>query len=99
MMSSRRPRARPSPGVIGEHLFGPGAGDDLVGFLEAGARFRQGHVVHLVFARDAACEAGDEPPFRQAVEHCQFFGETQRLMHRQQIAVDQELQVLGALRR
>jgi hypothetical protein len=38
-------------------------------------------------------------PVRQAVDHRQFLGETQRLMQRQQIAVDQELQVLGALRR
>ena len=143
-MSSRRPRARPSPGVIGrlclrgeldrllaaddrhpdrrvrllhrprphrhvlvrpelalvgEHLFGPGAGDDVVGFLEPGAQFGERHVVHLVFARDAAGKAGDQPALRQAVDHRQLFGEAQRLVQRQQIAVDQQLQILGALRR
>ena len=90
---------RPELAFVREHLFGPGAGDDVVGFLEAGARLRQRHVVHLVFARDAAGETGDQPAFRQAVEHRQFLGEAQRLMHRQQVAVDQQLQALGALRR
>src|SRR5437879_831167 len=28
---------RPEAALIGEHLLGPGAGDDVVGFLEAGA--------------------------------------------------------------
>jgi hypothetical protein len=55
--------------------------------------------VHLVLARDAAREAGNQPPFRQAVDHRQLLGEAQRLVYRQQIAVDQQLQVLGALRR
>ena len=89
---------RPELAFVGEHVLGPGAGDDLEGFLEAGARFGQRHVVHLVFARDAAREAGDQPAVRQAVEHRQLFGQPQRFVQRQQIPVDQEFQPLGALR-
>ena len=89
---------RPELALVGEHVLGPGAGDDLVGFLEARARIRQRHVVDLVLARDAAREARDQPAVRQAVEHRQLFGQPQRLMQRQQVAVDQELQLLGALR-
>ena len=89
---------RPELALVGEHVLGPGAGDDLEGFLEAGARFGQRHVVHLVFARNAAREAGDQPAVRQAIEHRQLFGQPQRLVQRQQIAVDQEFQPLGALR-
>ena len=53
----------------------------------------------LVFARNAAGKARDQPAVRHAVEHRQLFGEAQRLVQRQQIAVNQQLQVLGALRR
>ncbi len=89
---------RPELALVGEHVLGPGAGDDFVGFLEAGARFRQGDVVHLVFARNAAGEAGDQPAVRQAVEHRQLFRQAQRLVQRQQVAVDQQFHPLGALR-
>ena len=88
----------PELALVGEDVLGPGAGDDLEGLLETGAQFGQRHVVHLVFARDAAREAGDQPAVRQAVEHRQLLGQPQRLVQRQQIAVDQELQLLGALR-
>ena len=53
----------------------------------------------LVFARNAACDAGDQAAVRQAIQHCEFFGETQRVMQRNEIAVDQELELLRALRR
>ena len=89
---------RPEFALVGEDVLGPGAGDDLVGFLEAGARLRQCDVVHLVFARNAAGKAGDQPPVGQAVEHREFFGQAQRFVQRQQVAVDQQLEPLGALR-
>ena len=89
----------PELALVGEHLLGPGAGDDVVGFLEPRPRLGERHVVHLVFARDAAGKAGDQPAFRQAVDHRQLLGEAQRLVQRQEIAVDQQLQILGALRR
>ena len=87
----------PELAAVGKHLLGPRPGDDLERLVEAGARLRQRHVVDLVFARDAAGKAGDQPPVRHAIEHRQLFGQPQRLVQRQQIAVDQELQVLGAL--
>ncbi len=89
---------RPELALIGEHLLGPGARDDVVGLLEARARLGQRHIVNLVLARDAAREARDQPAVRQAVEHRQLLGKPQRLVQRQQIAVDQQFQLLGALR-
>jgi len=53
--------------------------------------------VHLVLARDAAGKARDQPPIRHAVEHRQLFGQSERLVQWQEIAVDQQLEVLGAL--
>jgi hypothetical protein len=53
--------------------------------------------VHLVFARDAAGKARDDAAARQAIEHRQLLGQTQRLVQRQQVAIDQKLQPLGAL--
>src|SRR3984957_21224460 len=50
---------RPELPFVGKPLLAPGAGDDVVGFLEAGTRLGERHVGHLVFARDAAREAGD----------------------------------------
>ena len=90
---------RPELPRVGEHVLGPGAGDDVVGLLEAGARFVERHVVHLVLARDAARKARDDAAVGQAIEHRQLLGQPQRLVQRQQVAVDQELQPLGALRR
>ena len=58
----------------------------------------QRHAVDVVLARDAAGEAGDHAPVRQAVEHRQLFGQPQRVVDRQQVAVDQQLEALGALR-
>ena len=88
---------RPVFALVGEDVLGPGAGDDLVGFLEARARFRECDIVHLVFARNAAGKPGDQPPVGQAVEHRQFFRQAQRLVQRQQVAVDQQSYPLGAL--
>ena len=48
----------------------------------------------LVFAWDATRKAGDQPAVRQAIQHRQFFGEPQRFVQRQQVAVDQELEIL-----
>ena len=55
--------------------------------------------MHLVFARNAARDAGDQAAVRQAIDHGEFFRQPQRVMQRDKIAVDQELQFLGALRR
>src|SRR5258708_4554843 len=82
--------------LVGEHLLGPGAGDDVVGLFEALARLGERHVVHLVFAQDAAGEAGNEAPVRQAIDHRQFLGEAQRLVQRHQIAGDTQLGPLWA---
>ena len=41
----------------------------------------------------------NQPPVRHAVEHRQLFGQSQRLVQWQQIAVDQQFEVFGALRR
>ena len=60
--------------------------------------FGQRDVVHLIFARDAAGEAGDQAAVRQAVEHRQFFGQAQRFVQRQQVAVDQQFDPFRALR-
>jgi hypothetical protein len=54
--------------------------------------FRQRHVVDLVLARNAARESKDGPPARQIVEHGKFLGKPQRLVQRQQVAVDQQSQ-------
>src|SRR5262249_13692373 len=48
----------PELAVIGEDVLAPGASDDVVGFLEARAGLRERDVVYLVFARDAAGDAG-----------------------------------------
>jgi hypothetical protein len=48
---------------------------------------------------NAAGEARDDAPVAQAIEHGDLLGEPQRLVQRQQVAVDQQLQPLGALRR
>src|SRR5262249_28403475 len=41
---------RPEDAVIGKDLLAPRPRDDVERFLEAGARLRQGHIVHLVLA-------------------------------------------------
>src|SRR5262245_12873242 len=47
---------------VGEDLLTPSAHHDFEGLLEACARLGQRHMVHLVFARNAARKARDEPP-------------------------------------
>ena len=91
--------ARPEAPLEGEALLSPGARDHVVGFLKPRAGFRQGNVVHRIFAGNARREAGDDAPVRHAVEHGELFGEPQRLMQRQEVRVDEELASLGALRR
>ena len=83
----------------GKHVVGPGTEDDVVGFLEPLPRLGQRYVVDLVFARDAAGETRDQPPVGEAVEHRQFLGEAQRFVQGQEVAVDQQFQAFGALRR
>jgi hypothetical protein len=90
---------RPEFAVMRENLLGPRLADNLECFLEAGARLGQRHIVHLVFARNAASKAGNQPAIGNAVQHRQLFGQSQRLVQWQQVAVDQQLQPLGALRR
>ena len=53
----------------------------------------------LVLARNTAGKSGNQPPVRHAIEHRQLFGQPQRLVQRQEIAVNQQLEVLGPLRR
>ncbi len=89
----------PEAAAIRKDVLAPGAGDDVERLFEAGARVGERHVVDLVFARNAAGKARDQPAVRHAVEHRQLFGEAQRLVQRQQVAVDQQFQVFGALRR
>jgi hypothetical protein len=55
--------------------------------------------VDLVFTRYPAGKAGNQPSIRHAVEHRQLFGQPQRLVQWQQIAVDQQFEPFGALRR
>ncbi len=81
-----------------EDLLGPRPRNDLEGLLEARARLRHRYVMHRVFARDAAGDAGDETAIRQAVDHGQLLGQPQRLVQRKQVAVDQELEPRGPLR-
>src|SRR5277367_2898663 len=52
----------PELALVGKHLLAPGAGDDVKSFLKASPRLGERHVVHLVFARNAAGKAGDQPP-------------------------------------
>jgi hypothetical protein len=52
----------------------------------------------MVFRADAAYEAGDDPAFRQVVEHRKFFGDIDRVVHqRQGAAEDRDLHSFGAL--
>ena len=89
----------PEFALIREYFLGPRPGDDVEGLFETGARLRQWHIVDLVLARNAAGKAGNQPPIGHAVEHRQLLGKPQRLVQRQEIAVDQQFEPLGALRR
>ncbi len=51
-----------------------------------------------MLARDAACETGDQPAVGEAVDHRQLLGQPQRVVQGQQVAVDQQLEPLRALR-
>jgi len=54
--------------LVGKHLLGPRPGDDVVGFFEPPSRFGERHVVHLVFAQDAAAKPEMRRPFdRQSI--------------------------------
>ena len=90
---------RPVLAVVRELRLGPRLHDDVDRFLEARARFRHRHVVDVVFARHAAGEARQDAAARHAVGHRQLLGDAQRIVDRQQVAEDQELQLLGPLRR
>ncbi len=81
----------------GEDLLGPGPAHDLEAFVEPGAGLGHGHAVGAVLALGAAGDAGDQPPIRQAVQHGQLFGQPQRVVQREQVAVDQDLHAPGAL--
>ena len=89
----------PELAVVRELRLLPRLHDDLDRLLEARARFRHRHVVDVVFARHAAGEAGQDAAARDAVRHRQLLGDAQRIVDRQQVAEDQELELLGALRR
>src|SRR5438445_6096564 len=89
---------RPEPALVGEDLFGPRPANDLPGLLEACARVGQRDLVDVVLARNAAGESGNDAPAGHAVEHRQLLGEAQRVVEREQVAVDQELESLGSLR-
>ena len=77
----------PKLALVGEYILGPCPRHDLVRLLETGATFGQRHVVHLVFARDAARETRDQPAVRQAVEHRKLLGKPQRTALRSSGAV------------
>jgi hypothetical protein len=55
--------------------------------------------VDLIFARNAASKSGNQPAIGHAVEHCELFGKPQRLVQRQEVAVNQQFKPFGALRR
>src|SRR5438309_10567994 len=88
---------RPEPALVGEDLFSPRPANDLPGLLEACARVGQRDLVDVVLARNAAGESGNDAPVRHAIEHRQLLSEAQRVVEREQVAVDQELESLGAL--
>ncbi len=82
-----------------EDVLRPGAAQDLVALLEAGAGLAHRNTLGAVFPRGAAGDPGDQPPVGEAVEHGQLLGQPQRLVQRQEVAVDQQLHPLSALRR
>ena len=84
----------PELAFVRENLLGPRLADDLQRLVEAGARFRHGHVVDPVFARHAAGEARKDAPLRHAVNHRDFLGDPQRIVQRQQVAEHQEFELL-----
>jgi len=55
--------------------------------------------VDLVLARNAAGKAGNQSPIGHAVKHRQLFGQAQRLVQWQEIAVNQQFEPFCALRR
>ena len=52
---------RPELAFMRDRVFRPGLDDDLVSFLEPGARFRLRHIEDAIFARHATGEAGPDP--------------------------------------
>jgi hypothetical protein len=77
---------------------GPGGDDQVVGLLIALVREGRVEACDMVFGADAAYEAGDDAPARQVVEHREFFGDEQRIVHqRQRAPEDRDLHPLGAL--
>src|SRR5271155_2246992 len=70
--------------TIGIQISGPGAGDDLIGFLVARAGILERDIVNLIFARNAARKTRDQPAVRQAIQHREFFGQPKWFVRRQQ---------------
>ncbi len=88
----------PELALVGEHVLCPGLDDDLVGLLEPGAGFRRRDVEDPVLSRCAAGEARQDAAPGHEVGHRQLFGDTERIVHRQQIAEYEELELLRTLR-
>ena len=85
--------------VEGERAgLGPRPDDQIVRLVEALVREIGVGAGGVVFRADAAHEAGDDPAFRQIVEHREFFSDVDRVVHqRQGTAEDRDLYPLGAL--
>jgi hypothetical protein len=88
----------PELALVAECVFLPRLEDHLERLVEPRARFRHRHVIDLVFARHAAREARHNAPAREVVGHRQLLGDAQRIVQRQQVAEDEELQLFRALR-
>ena len=89
---------RPELPLIRKDILGPGQLDDLPCLLEARPGLRHVHVVGHVFPRNAPNEPGDDAAAGHAIGHRQLLRQPQRLVDRQRVAVDQDLQALGDLR-
>ena len=99
-----RPRIDVARRVVAPFVFersglGPGALDEVDRLPELAARGRRRHVVVEGLRPRSRREARDQPAVRHVVEHRVFLGDAQRVqVQRQQVAEDDDLAALGALR-
>jgi hypothetical protein len=69
------------PALEGERaVFGPGAQDQIVSFVEALARVGRVDAEREILAADAAHKTGNDAPARHHIEHRHFFGDAQRVV-------------------
>src|SRR6516162_3584985 len=92
---NRRMRTREGPRPDGDVFVGPefalvrkdvlrpGLQNDVDRLLEARTRFCHGHAVDAVFARYATRKTRQDASAREAIGHCQFFGDAQWIVQRQ----------------